>query len=177
MIYICPACGSKMRKQRQRVRRDGVLSMQRRCTNERCRKIKTFYPESEAPPPRYRTIRKFNDEQVVQILLSDKPHAQLAREHGVSPQAVRDVRNGVHYGEIRPDIPRRNTFVGERRFCRDCIQYLNGKCSLGFPEAKSNTYAQICSVYEEKPRTIDSETALFSLKPQINWEPDELSAV
>ena len=177
MKFLCPFCGSNTWKQRHFVRTDGVVSMKRRCSNPTCSKIHTFYPEEKSPPRKWNSLRKISEAQVVMILESDAPHAHLAREIGVSPESIRDVRKGVRYRDVRPDLPRMQNHTGPRRFCRDCIQFLNGRCSMGFPEAKRNTYAQICAVYEEKPRTIDSEMELFSLKPQINWESDELSAV
>ena len=105
MKYICPVCGSHMRKQRERVRRDGVVSMQRRCSNLSCNKIKTFYPNAEGPVIRCSTIRILSDDQGKEALLSDAPHAALAREFGCSPQAVRDVRYGKSYVGVCPDLP------------------------------------------------------------------------
>ena len=177
MKLVCPLCGSNTWKQKDRVRSDGVYSMKRRCSNPACSKITTFYPNEERPPKRWSPLRKITEEQVVMILESDAPHAHLAREIGVSAESVRDVRKGVRYTDVRPDLPRMETYTGPRRFCKDCIQYLNSKCSLGFPEASKNTYAQICSVYEEKPRTIDYQMELYSLKPQPPKETDELSAL
>jgi len=177
MKFICPVCGSHMRKQRESVRKDGVVSMQRRCSNLNCNKIKTFYPYADGPVERLSTIRVLSDEQVKEALTSDVPHASLARKFGCSPQAVRDVRYGRSYVGVFPDLPRRNRFTGPRRFCRDCIHRINDKCSMGFPEAKLNTYAQVCPVYEDRPRTHDFSSEMYQVKAQIERGTDELSAV
>lgn len=174
MTHSCPVCGSDMNVIRQRVRSDGVLVLALRCRKAKCRKNITVYPNETGPVHKQGHQRMLSDEQVVEILQSDRPHTHLAADHGCSAATIRDVRIGRRYANVRPDLPRRTEWVGPRRFCADCIQYLGGKCSMGFPEAKRPSYAQICSVYEQKERTVDFR---MEVRSKYAMEANELSLV
>lgn len=50
--------------------------------------------------------RALTEDQVVQILTSDARNSAIAREFGLTAETIRRVRQGQHYAEIRPDIPR-----------------------------------------------------------------------
>ena len=174
MNHLCPVCGSGMKTISERVRVDGVFVVSLRCRKSNCRKNITIYPNETGPVHKQGHQRMLSDEQVMEILQSDRPHTHLAADHGCSAATIRDVRIGRRYANVCPDLPRRTEWVGPRRFCADCIHHLGGKCSMGFPEARRPSYAQICSIYEQKERTVDFR---MEVKPKYAMEAHELSPV
>lgn len=101
---------------------------------------------------------KLTEEQVVEILQSTKPTAELARLYKVNSATLRGIRIGRNWGHVRPDIPRvKSVAIFNRpKYCTQCIHRIQGQCSMGFPEAAEHPrFAAICSVYADKPSTHD----------------------
>lgn len=57
--------------------------------------------------------RRFSEEQIVEILTSTESCRALANKFGVYHQPIVNIRRGVSYGDVRPDIPR--TYVPRKR--------------------------------------------------------------
>ena len=57
--------------------------------------------------------RRLTDQQVIDILQSDDSDTNAGRRYGVSRSTIGYIRNGKHFANIRPDIPRRSTTEAE----------------------------------------------------------------
>jgi len=97
-------------------------------------------------------MKKLNEEKVVEILLSRDSTAELARRFDLDVSTVRQIRTGLKWKSVRPDIQRVKSVAvfHKSRYCTTCIHRLGSKCSLGFPEARKPKFAELCSVYKEK---------------------------
>lgn len=107
---------------------------------------------------------KLTEEQVVEILQSKAPTAELARLYKVNPATMRGIRIGRSWSHVRPDLPRVKSVAvfNEPKYCTQCIHRIHGKCSMGFPEsAKHPKFAELCSIYATKPSTHDWRDMAF----------------
>lgn len=85
---------------------------------------------------------------VVDILTSPEIDAHVAKRYGITRQAVNMIRRGQTYPNVRPDIERR---PGRILYCHNCIQWDQGRCLLGFPEAQESIKAATeCHAYHKK---------------------------
>ena len=107
---------------------------------------------------------KLNEKQVVEILLSTEPTSVLAREYNLSPTTIRGLRIGKSWSHVRPDIPRVKSVAqfAVNRSCSDCIHRIGDKCSMGFPESIRPKFAELCSVYANRPATADWRDVAFT---------------
>ena len=110
------------------------------------------------------TSAKLTEEKVVKILLSTEPTSAIARKHNLSPAAIRELRTGKSWSHVRPDIPRVRSVAqfAANRSCSDCIHRIGDKCSMGFPESKRIKFAELCSVYADRPATADWRHVAFT---------------
>ena len=94
---------------------------------------------------------KLSDEAVRIILESEEIDSVMARRYGTSRQTVSNIRRGVSYKSIAPEIERRNP--NSRVYqCSTCRHWdvRRHECDLGFPEPKKNLwFASECSLYFE----------------------------
>jgi hypothetical protein len=105
---------------------------------------------------------KLTIEAIEEILTSPLSAAKLAKRFGVSRQSVTQVRNGVTYRHVLPDLPRHL----DKRSCTRCqfgvLQHVSRKpgdrhyldawrCSLGFPDIIEHgpQFARECAVWTE----------------------------
>ena len=88
--------------------------------------------------------RRLTDQQVVDILQSDDSDTSLGRRYGVSRSAIGYIRNGKHFANIRPDIPRRSS-----KNCSRCQHWQNTRCTFGFPDPQEEGLhaATYCNLY------------------------------
>ena len=98
----------------------------------------------------------------------DLPHATLARQLGMAPEAIRRVRVGLLWAKVAPDLPRISNDQLTRT-CRTCRLFDHapyrlkadgqdlscyGVCSLDYPEARHNHHwARSCEAYAHDPTT------------------------
>lgn len=81
------------------------------------------------------------------ILLSNDADGICAASHGISRQAVQQIRNGTIHRKVLAEIPRRG--VTQTHACSTCIHWLHGSCSIGFPEPTENLYfANECNLFQ-----------------------------
>lgn len=92
---------------------------------------------------------------LVRNILSRSPletHAEIARRFQCNRETVRDVRFGLQWADILPDLPRLDpaTSGATCYLCRQWQQAKGGNsCSLGIPEAAIDgpLYARGCGAY------------------------------
>lgn len=95
-----------------------------------------------------------NPDQVRQILLTyHLTNADMARELGCcSREAVRQIRQGLRYCDVAPEIPRwprqRHRAPTTEHDCRLC-QHWRGGCDLDFPDPREEGmgFAAECCCY------------------------------
>ena len=99
---------------------------------------------------------------IIYILQSTTPNQALAKELGVTRQAISNIRNGKAWANVAPQIPRipirerqtvRPDYLKKTRHCTNCTEWRHGECSFGFPEAIDEpTFAVGCDLYKRDPR-------------------------
>lgn len=102
--------------------------------------------------------KKLTPEDVKLILTDQRSGAELARELGVTHQSVNQVRVGMTYRELWPELKRRipKPRPARRRLtasdkisgidCRNCAHWWQGHCDLDVPEAGGD-FASDCSYF------------------------------
>jgi len=87
---------------------------------------------------------RFSDQEIVEILFSDESDGEIAKWAGISRSGVAQIRTGLTYAHVRPDIPRRTN-----KTCLKCLHWHNRACSLDFPDPKEEgpRFASLCSSY------------------------------
>lgn len=100
---------------------------------------------------------KLTPADVIYILQSTESNQSLAKQFNVTRQAVSLIRNGKLWTNVAPEIPRipvrvadtvRKDYLQNAKHCSTCTEFINGKCSYGFPEAIDEpTFAAICDFY------------------------------
>lgn len=84
---------------------------------------------------------------------------KIARRVGIHPDSVRQIRYGIIYRDVLPELPRfaKGTAAlacsgcthHSRRTAEDCS--VVGVCDLGFPESSQPGYARECAAYWPAP--------------------------
>lgn len=92
-------------------------------------------------------VGRFNEEQIVEILSSTLSDGQLAKQFNISRSGLAQIRTGLTYASVRPDIPRRGT-----KTCFKCLHWHKHACSLEFPDPKEEgvRFASLCSSFTVK---------------------------
>lgn len=87
---------------------------------------------------------------------TDLNHREVAQIVGCSGEAIRQIRCGLIYRHVHPDLIRPNA-VGQKPVtggpnCLDCEQWRDGRCSFGFPdpELEGLSFAADCDLYKAK---------------------------
>ena len=106
---------------------------------------------------------KLTSEQARAAILSPLSAFRLAQEFNVSAATIKDVRNGRVYAAVTADL-RGVSVKRKQEYCTECIHYLHKKCSLGFPESRSPSYAANCAVFSRS----------WSDPAERAWDPDIL---
>lgn len=95
---------------------------------------------------------KIRPSDVVYILQCPDSDGEVAKRLGVSRQAVNNVRLGVAYRRIAPQLPRRTSTAppkGGEEICTECQHWTGYGCAFGFPEPlKDLRFAQECSMHQ-----------------------------
>lgn len=115
--------------------------------------------------PRKRTTRAkrgpLTPEQVRRVLLAPKDvnNAELARELGVGRETIRQIRLGMIYAHVHPEIARLGAPVEvppaeDGPSCYGCVHWREG-CTFGFPDWREigPAFAAECHLYAACPRT------------------------
>ena len=91
---------------------------------------------------------KISEATVRAILLTKGTHQATAAIHGVSWQAVQQIRLGKIHKTTAPEVPR---WVNPgKHSCELCRHWLKGGCTLGFPEPTENLlFANECNLYSK----------------------------
>lgn len=102
--------------------------------------------------------KKLNEQDVIEILLSDQYNEVLAERFGVTRQCISSIRNGITWKRTAPEIPRipirvkesvRHDFLHKKPNCQNCTEWNGSECSFGFPEAIDEPYYAIgCDFYK-----------------------------
>jgi hypothetical protein len=122
---------------------------------------------------------RLSPEQMVRLVLSQPPDwslAQIAEATGIERDLARQIRLGIRFPGVLPDLPRM-TLEESRRRCSGCVQWVPpsgsgrehryGRCHLGIPEAtESQTWARGCGAYAAREEVAGGATA-----PAQNEEP------
>jgi hypothetical protein len=104
---------------------------------------------------------KLTPAAVTHILLSTEHNSVLAAQYGVTRQAISLIRNGKNWTDVSPELPRvpirvkesiRKDYIKQTQHCFNCLEYQQGECAFGFPEAIDEpTFAAICDLYKRDP--------------------------
>jgi transcriptional regulator with XRE-family HTH domain len=97
------------------------------------------------------------ESNVVEILQSVETNSQLAARFGVSRQAISQIRNGINWVNVAPELPRipirvkesvRKDYLAKRPNCQNCLEWNGHECSYGFPEAIDEPFFAVgCDLY------------------------------
>lgn len=101
---------------------------------------------------------KLTPADVLVILQSKEPNHVLAKQFGVTRQAISLVRNGKTYTYVAPHLQRipvrlKGSQVDRNlTTCKSCVEWDGQECFYGFPEAiEEPTYATDCSLFKRNP--------------------------
>jgi hypothetical protein len=110
-------------------------------------------------PPSATTKKRgaLTDEQVRQALIRrDLNNAEAARVIGCSAESVRQIRAGLVYRQVHPELLRPNaaadapppTVSGPS--CHECVNWTGARCGFGFPDPllEGLGFASDCDLYE-----------------------------
>jgi hypothetical protein len=93
---------------------------------------------------------KLTDDDVREILTASRSGASLARRFGKSRQAISQIRLGITYAEVAPEIPRRS----RSKSCRGCRFWRDGvdPCSQGVLDVikEGPSFAADCEFFEPR---------------------------
>jgi transposase-like protein len=144
-----PVCEHNNRFVREsRPRLDGLVRRRWQC-NDCGERWTTIGPDRK--PPRKRkpgrlAPKKLTREQVKRALTDRQiSDVKLARELGVSRQAISQVRRGISWARAFPKLKRRPW-----KDCSECRHWCGGSCGLGFPDPleEGTSFAGDCDLYE-----------------------------
>ena len=158
MKMDCEKCGSKMLLKSKTKQKSGRTYYRFRCKNQQCLHRTTAYTGKITHPNRLATgglknastKRALNEDQVLRVLLETRlGTTALARELGCNQRTVRDIKLGKAYKTFHVDVPRPGiaTHGHVHGSCHDCIHWIDGHCSMDFPEAIRGSFAPLCSCY------------------------------
>lgn len=104
-----------------------------------------------------RKTSRLTSSQVLAIYHADLARttlAQLAKLHGVSKEAVRQIRSGKTHRKVLES-------AGGVLMCTGCRHWAKsgGYCTMGFPdpEVEGPTFAADCSLYEDSTQSISRD--------------------
>lgn len=95
--------------------------------------------------------RRFDDETIRDILLSDESNVRAGVRYGCTRELIRQIRTGRLYGDVLPDIPRRRS-QSRTMVCTKCKHWEIDLCGFGFPDPleEGPGFAADCSMYERE---------------------------
>ena len=96
--------------------------------------------ERRKPRPRLIGVRTLTNADAASIMLSTATARQLAAQHGLSRQAISDIKRGRNYRDVHAALGL------NRKGCNACRYWSDG-CTFSFPEA-GGSFSQHCSLYE-----------------------------
>ena len=132
----------------------------RRYECKRCSDRWTVYggkdlPKDPARPPKSVTsARRVSNAAAAEIILSDRSALALAAEHGVSAQAIWQIRHGKSYADVYTRLKEQGYSIsgfGEK-LCRDCRYWQEDGCDFRFPDAGAD-FATDCYLYARAKET------------------------
>ena len=105
-------------------------------------------PIDKLPNKNYCKFTKFKPGQIKKILLDERTDEAVARDYGVTHQAINQIRVGKSYKTVCADIPRRMARKVVGLVCKKCDFWWGGQCSLDVPEAGSE-FASDCAYFKK----------------------------
>lgn len=90
----------------------------------------------------------------------DLNNRQVGELIGCSYECVRQIRAGIIYGHVLPDLIRPNAkdqrLAADGPSCLKCAEFPNGECSYGFPDPLEEglTFAADCELYAPVSQSI-----------------------
>lgn len=137
--FVCKSCGHRWKLYYDRTNRKEVVSSR------------------DLMPP---SCRRLTELEVRLALLDPRSAAAVARDIGVSKQAIGYIRTGVYRADLWPEIqrePRRYHDLNEEIYadtdgltCRSCSFWEKGACSLAIPEATVEGFAMECAYFQQQ---------------------------
>lgn len=97
--------------------------------------------------------KRLTDDEVRMILERRNISARrLANDLGRSAEAICQVRAGISYRNVLPEIPRWGARKSMRASCHACVHW-RSRCVMGFPdpEEEGPGFAADCSLFEQRP--------------------------
>jgi len=88
--------------------------------------------------------RRLDESAVRRVLLDERSYSQIAKDNGITHQAVSEIKLGKSYKYFCKDIPRKAP--RSQKKCTNCEHWWKGKCGLSVPEA-GGCFAADCSFY------------------------------
>ena len=140
-----------------------LLTNERRWRRYECRQCsdrwtvhgpKKLPKDPDRPPKSVPSARRLTATAAAEIILSDKSTLALADEHGVSAQAIWQIRHGKSYANVYTRLQEQGYSIsgfGEK-LCRDCRYWQEDGCDFRFPDAGAD-FATDCYLYARAKET------------------------
>ena len=100
------------------------------------------------------SARRLTATAAAEIIMSGKSTLALADEHGVSAQAIWQIRQGKSYADVYARLKEQGYSIsgfGEK-LCRDCRYWQEDGCDFRFPDAGAD-FATDCYLYARAKET------------------------
>jgi hypothetical protein len=110
--------------------------------------------DPDRPPKSVPSARRLTTAAAAEIILSDKSTLALADEHGVSAQAIWQIRHGKSYADVYTRLKEQGYSIsgfGEK-LCQDCRYWQKDGCDFRFPDAGAD-FATDCYLYARAKET------------------------
>ena len=120
-------------------------------------------------PPSAPTAKRqgsLTDEQVRQVLIrTDVDNTEASRWLGCSPELVRQIRAGMLYRTVHPQLVRPNARADappptvDGPSCHECSNWAGVRCGFGFPDPQLEGlgFAADCDLYERVSQSISRD--------------------
>jgi len=94
------------------------------------------------------SARRLTNAAAAEVILSDKSTRALAAEHGVSPQAIWQIRQGKSYANVYTRLKEQGYSIAGfgKKLCQDCRYWREDGCAFRFPDAGAG-FATNCYLY------------------------------
>ena len=100
------------------------------------------------------SARRLTNAAAAEVILSDKSTRALAAEHGVSAQAIWQIRQGKSYADVYTCLKKQGYSIAGfgAKLCQDCRYWREDGCDFRFPDAGAD-FATDCYLYARAKET------------------------
>jgi transposase-like protein len=150
-VTLCPLCNSKSKVVESRKFLDGGRRTRFECVQ--CQHRWTATTRDVLTPF---VKEKLTPDQIATILQrKDLNHAQAGRLFNRTVNCIREIRHGIVYRDVCPEILRWKVSAPVTGpVCGQCVHWSEKEkgCDMEFPEArnKNSTFAKECNVFSER---------------------------